>query len=156
MLQVWIFVAWGASAAEATLADIFYFAFVGGGASFAGAPGAAVGFETALGADYLISTASPLAIPENYLGIGSLGFTGLSDALAGNHDIDLRDGTIAIGKNTVVSAGHMVAGFAPEANFDLAVSTSQLAYDMGKHPFIESGGSISIPIPDISLKKLLR
>jgi hypothetical protein len=131
---------------EAAIADFFYVAGIGVGCYFGGYQGCLDGAKGAALIDYHIAGTSPLSFFENILGGIALGATALADGFAGNTDL-LDPSNPRIGKDTLVSARNFAAGFVPEANFDLAVSASQLKYDIDRNQGLKPGGSISLSDP---------
>ena len=127
---------------EAAAADVIYGAFTGVGFVLAGPGGAWAGLKLAFLADVGIASGSPLAGPENFLGILSLASTGLSDIFAGY--TGPTDSGIAIGQDTLVTLRNMAAGFVPESNLDVLISASQLQYDLDRRAGREEGESVEI------------
>jgi hypothetical protein len=127
---------------EAAAADVIYGVFTGVGVVLAGPEGAWAGPKLAALADVGIARSSPVAGPENFLGLLSLVATGSSDVFAG-HTGSTENG-LAIGQDTLITGRNMAAGFVPESNLDLLISASQLKYDLDRRGGIKEGGSIEI------------
>jgi len=143
----------GLSGAEAAAADLISYELVFGGLIIAGPGGGAGAVPLALGADAAIAIGSPLAFPENALGIASFVATSVSDIFAGYSGP--TESGIVIGQDTIVAARNMVAGVLPESNWDLAVSVSQLKYDLDRRNGTKEGGSIELSRKREDLARLI-
>ena len=133
-------IAGGVSLLEGLVAADAY--ILAGGACIASEfAGCAPAFGLAFGAD--MAATAIFALPENGLGMLSLGVTVANDYLFGNMGIDPSIGPY-VGKDTVVSARNALAGFIPESFIDLGVSLSQVKYDMDRATGNKSGGYVSV------------
>ena len=138
---------------EAAITDILAGILIGGfaaaGASAEGVgaiPGTILGLKIAWALDVAIASYSLLGQVENILGLASLVATIRSDIAAGYTGFP-EGGGLAIGQDTLVSARNMLLGLIPESNIDLAISASQLHYDIERNFMGRPGGSVVFTSP---------
>ena len=141
------------SGIEAAITDISAGILIGGfaaaGASAEGVgaiPGTILGLKIAWALDVAIASYSPLGRVENFLGLASLIATIGSDFAAGYTGFP-EGGGLAIGQDTLVSTRNMLLGLIPESNIDLAISASQLHYDIERNFMGRPGGSVVFTSP---------
>jgi len=141
------------SGVEAAITDISAGILIGGfaaaGASAEGVgaiPGAILGLKIALALDVAIASYSSLGWAENILGLAALAATIGSDIAAGYTGFP-EGGGLAIGQDTLVSARNMLLGLIPESNIDLAISASQLHYDIERNFMGRPGSSVVFTSP---------
>gem|GEM_PF-3277365 len=141
------------SGVEAAITDISAviligeFAAAGASAEGVGAiPGAILGLKIALALDVAIASYSSLGWAENILGWAAAGATFISDIAAGYAGFP-EGGGLAIGQDTLVSVRNALLGYIPESNIDLAISASQLRYDIERNFMGRPGGSVVFTSP---------
>jgi len=137
---------------EAAITDISAGILIGGfaaaGASAEGVgaiPGAILALKIAWALDVAIASYSPLGQAENILGWTAAGATFISDIAAGY--TGFPEGGLAIGQDTLISVRNALLGYIPESNIDLAISASQLHYDIERNFMGRPGGSVVFTSP---------
>lgn len=129
---------------EAALADLIWIGAITVAVGSGGSLSEAVIFAAAAADAWLASAGGQI---ENGLGFVSLATTAIGDYLAGN--TRYSDGSLYVGKDSIVSARNTVLGLTPESNIDFIVSASQLKYDMDRLNGIKNGGPILISASNI-------
>jgi len=130
-------IALAVSAGEAALADIIW-----AGAAITCASGTACPAAMAVAIESDATIANLGGVVENNVGIASFLLTAGVDVLDGNTTID--DQNIFIGRDTIVAGRNAVVGLLPESNLDLAVSLSQMKYDIDRFVGNKPGGSVPV------------